>query len=106
MAKGRRVVGDQNSEELDQMRRCLHGVVIALENVASEVDAGNITADEAFTVLLASLSTGLDSDITGVDGGANNYAGTAVALEGVIPTPKHPRRPNVGKVEDLNPADL
>lgn len=106
MAKARRVVGDQNSEEFDQMRRCVHSIMLVLQNVASEVDAGNITADEAFTVLLTTLSTGVDADITAVDGGGNNYAGTTLAVEGVIPTPKHPRRPNVGKIDDLDASDL
>lgn len=92
MAKARPVVSDTSSVEVDEMRRGFHALLVMLENVAAEVDAGNITADEAFTVLLNSLSTGSDDDISGVDGGGNDYAGTGVAAVGVKPTPTHPRR--------------
>ena len=92
MAKALPVISDVSSAEVDEMRRSFHALLVALQNVASEVDAGNITADEAFTVLLNTVSTGLDSDITGVDGGGNNYAGTGVVVSGVKPTPLHPRR--------------
>lgn len=92
MAKARLVVADQNSAELDQIRRGLNALMVVLENVASEVDAGNITADEAFTALLTTLSTGLDSTIASIDGGANTYTGTEREVVGCRPTPLHPKQ--------------
>lgn len=105
MAKALPVISDVSSAEVDEMRRSFHALMLVLENVASEVDAGNLTADEAFTVLLNTVSTGVDSDITGVDGGGNNYAGTGLTVSGVKPTPLHPRRArrvDAGKLSDLD----
>lgn len=106
MAKARKVIADQNSAEFDALRRSVHAILVVLQNVAGAVDAGDITADEAFTVLYTTISAGLDADIALVDGGLNNYAGTNIAVEGIHPTPKHPRRPNVGAVADIDQNDL
>jgi hypothetical protein len=96
MAKARLVVADVGSTELDQLRRSVNALFVVLQNIASEVDAASITADEAFTVILNSLSTGVDSSITGVDGGANNYAGTQREVVGTKPTPSQPMPPRGG----------
>lgn len=101
MAKARPVVSDQHSAEVDEMRRSLHALLLVLQNVAFEVDAGNITADEAFTALLTTLSTAVDSDIATIDGGGNTYTGTGLTVAGVKPTPLHPRRPRNGELADL-----
>lgn len=95
MAKARPVLSDMSSAEFDETRRALHNLMLVLENVASEVDAGNITADEAFTALLTTLQNGKDEDISGIDSGANNYTGTDVTVAGVKPNPTHPRRARV-----------
>lgn len=92
MARARKVVADMNSLEVDELRREFNALVLVLENLASEVDAGNITADEAFTALYTTLSTGTDSDITGVDSGGNDYSGTGLTVAGVKPEPQHPRQ--------------
>lgn len=107
MAKARRVIADQSSEEFDQLRRSVNTILVVLQNVAAEVDAGNITADEAFTALYSTLSTGLDSTIANIDSGANTYTGLGVTIEGLIPSPKHPRRVRFAlQNEDLDPSDL
>lgn len=110
MAKGRRVVGDQNSEELDQMRRALHTIMLMLENLGTmlqtldNTNVGTIVTGmtEIGAGLEAAFDDGQDDDI----GGTLYVGATGLPVEGVIPSPKHPRRPNVGKVEDLDPADL
>ena len=104
MAKARLVVADQNSAELDQLRRSFNSLMVVLENCASEVDAGNITADEAFTALATTLSTGTDATIASIDGGANTYTGTARELLGVKPTPLHPRQVR-GETRDMTADD-
>ena len=87
MAKSRPVVSDTPGDEFGELRRQFNNLLLVLENVCAAVDAADITADEAFTVLATTLSAGVDSDITGVDGGANNYAGTGRECAGVKPTP-------------------
>lgn len=101
MAKARRVVGDQNSEEMDQVRRLLHTLLIMLENLGTDLENAAAVSN------INNIGTGLAAAInTGVDSAATDYTGSELVVEGVIPSPKHPRRPNVGKVEDIDPKDL
>lgn len=104
MAKARLVVADQNSAELDQIRRGLNSLMVVLENLASEVDAGNITADEAFTALYTTMSTGSDGTIASIDGGANTYTGTGREVAGTRPTPLHPKQVR-GTLRDMGTSD-
>jgi len=101
MAKGRRVVADQNSEELDSLRRLVHTMLLMLRNLGNELDgcANAAAINDVGAGLAAGIDAGLDADATG-------YVGTGLVVEGVIPSPKHPRRPSVGKVEDLDPKSL
>lgn len=99
MPKVRTVTGDQNSEELDQLRRGVHALFAILEQIASEVDATTLTAEQGFTALFDAL-------LSGVDSSAGSHVGTGLALEGVLPTPKHPRRPRMNKVTDMDLTDL
>lgn len=101
MARARLVVADTNSAEMDSLRRQFNNLLLVLENVCAEVDAGNITADEAFTALVAALNNGTDVDIALIDGGANNYAGSNRELLGVKPTPLHPRQVR-GETRDMD----
>jgi hypothetical protein len=107
MAKGRKVVADQNSAELDQLRRAVNGLLVVLENISTQVDAATITATEGFVALGLTINTGLDSTVATINGGANTYTGTGIALEGLIPTPKHPKRPQSAMAVDaLDSTDL
>ena len=99
MAKARKVVADQNSEELDQLRRTVHTILLLLENAGNLGGAATTTPAETFQAIADAISSGVD-----VDNG--NYIGTGLVVEGVDPTPKHPRRPKGGKVVDLDPSDL
>ena len=99
MAKARKVVADQNSEELDQLRRTVHSLMIILENVGTNLAAAIDPADVG-TALEAAIATGVDSDTSG------GYVPTGIEIVGVDPTPKHPRRPKGGKIVDLDPSDL
>lgn len=101
MAKGRRVVGDQNSEELDQLRRTVHTLMIMLENLGTSLGAALDFTD------VNNIGDGLNAAfVTGIDSAATDYTGSGLPVEGVIPTPKHPRRPTVGKVDNLDQNDL
>ena len=84
MAKARLVVSDQNSAELEAMRRSYNSLLLVLENIASEVDATTLTAAQGFTALLSALSTGVDSSTT------NSHVPTGRMVVGIRPTPTHP----------------
>ena len=104
MAKGRKVTADQNSEELDQLRRCVHSIMIVLENAGNLGGAATTTPAETFQAIADAISSGLDST-------NGSYVGTGIHVEGMIPQPKHPRRPRAavaasGNVVDLDQNDL
>lgn len=102
MPRARSIVGDVNSAELDELRRQFNNLLVVLGSIAAAVDAGDITADEAFTVLTTTLEAGVDNSITGVDAGANDYTGTGAELLGIKPTPLHPRRRRTAETIDLD----
>jgi hypothetical protein len=87
MAKARLVVGDQNSAELDVVKRSYNSLLLVLENIASEVDATTLTAEEGFSALLNALSTGLDSS-----GTPAAHVGTGRFVVGIKSTPVIPPR--------------
>ncbi len=104
MAKARKVVGDQNSEELDVLRRCVHTMLIMLENLGTDLAAATLIGDvnDVGTGLQAAISSGLDS-------AATSYTGSGLEIAGVNPTPKHPKRPQsaaAGALKDLDPNNL
>lgn len=85
MAKARPTVSDMSSQEFDELRRQFNNLLVILErNAREEADTttSNVTAAEA---LASALETGLDGDTT-------NHVGTNKELNGVKPTPLHPRR--------------
>lgn len=101
MAKVRKVIGDQNSEELDQLRRCVHTLMIMLENLGTDLGAAADFTD------VNNIGDGLNAAfVTGVDTAATDYTGSGLVVEGVDPTPKAPKRPTVGKVVDMDPQNL
>jgi hypothetical protein len=77
MARARKVVSDQNSQELDELRRQFNNLLLILE------------ATTDFASMQAAMVAGNDS-VTGVD------------INGVRPTPLHPRRPRNLDTEDMN----
>lgn len=88
MAKARLVVGDQNSAELDVFKRSYNSLLLVLENVAAEVVATTITADEAFAVIAHVLAGGVDDSASGVAA----HAPTNRFVVGVKSTPVIPPR--------------
>jgi len=103
MAKVRKVVGDQNSEELDVIRRCLHTVLVMLENLGTSLEAVVDIND------LNNIGIGLNAAISsGLDSSATDYTGSELEIVGVDPTPKHPKRPQggIGSIVDLDLNNL
>lgn len=87
MAKARRVVGDQNSAELDALKRSYNSLLIMLERVCEEVVATTLTPAEGFEAILNALNSGLDS--SGVPAA---HVGTGRLVVGVASTPQIPPR--------------
>lgn len=101
MAKARNVVGDQNSEELDVLRRCVHTMLIMLENLGTDLEAAADFTD------VNNIGIGLNAAIsTGLDSAATDYTGSGLEIAGVNPTPKHPKRPQSAAAGALKDLDL
>lgn len=97
MAKARVVVGDQNSAELDALKRSFNSLLVVLERVCAEVEATTLTPTQGFVALNAALRTGRDAS---APSGAAAHVGTGRLVSGVKSTPQIPQR------AEENPATL
>jgi len=77
MARARKVVSDQNSQEFDELRRQFNNLLAIME------------ATTDFSTLQTAITAGVDAADTGRE------------LNGVRPTPTHPRRPRNLETEEL-----
>lgn len=104
--KARKIVNDQPvGGQVDLIRQGFNTLLIVLDNIATQVSAGTITATEGQTVLKTTLQAGVDSSITGVGGGGNNYTGTGLPLIGVLAKPKGRRAPRNSTLKGLSKTD-
>lgn len=88
MARARKVVSDQSSQEFDELRRQFNNLLLVLErNARDEADA-TTTAVQAAEALATALETGADAD-------------TGREINGVRPTPTHPRRARNQSTEEM-----
>jgi len=99
-AKVRLVVSDQNSAELEALRRSYNSFLIVLQNIAAEEAAATTTSVQSAAALSAALSTGIDSS-------SAPHVGTGRLVYGVRPTPTQPlhRAEEVVKLETMTAAD-
>lgn len=89
MARARKVVSDQNSQEFDELRRQFNNLLLILQrNARDEADA-TTTAVQAAEALATAIEDGVD-------------VATGREVNGVRPTPTHPRRPRDLGTEDMN----
>jgi len=95
--KARLVVADQNSAELDALRRSFNSLLIILQNIAAEEAATTISSVQAAAALSAALSTGIDLS-------SAPHVGTGRMVYGIHPTPTHPARQaeDVTKLETMD----
>jgi len=77
MARARRVVSDMNSQEFDELRRQFNNLLAIIEAAAD------------LTALKLAITNGVDAAATGRE------------INGVRPTPTHPRRPRNQDTEPL-----
>lgn len=99
-AKARIVIGDQNSAELDALKRSFNSLLVVLQNIAAEEAAATTTAVQAAAALSAALSTGLDSS-------SAPHVGTGRMVVGVKSSPTIPMRAEetVTRLVDMTAAD-
>lgn len=94
MARARKVVSDQNSQEFDELRRQFNNLLLILQQNAAEEAAATTTAVQAAAALEDALVAGVDVD-------NSPHVGTGREINGVRPTPTHPRRPRKLETEDM-----
>jgi len=100
--KGKKVIADQSSAELDALRKTVHSLILVVRNLCT---LGGVSANHAalIAILLAvgeNIDNGTDIDGTG-------YTGTGLEIAGVIPQPKHPQRPSFSdNLVDIASTDL
>lgn len=87
MARARTVIADTNSEEIDQMRRTMHGLLHMLESAEASLTAG-ATAEDVLNAFADAVRTGTDDNPESIA----NIAPSLREVVGVKPTPLHPRR--------------
>jgi len=89
MARARKVVSDVSSQEFDELRRQFNNLLLILErNARDEADA-TTTAVQAAEALATAIETGTDAD-------------TGREINGVRPTPTHPRRARNQSTEEMD----
>jgi len=99
------VVSDTPSNLVSEEKRQWNNLLFVLNNICTQVVAGSITAAEGWSVLGSALSAGKDSDITGVNGGADNYTGTGLELLALQALPKISREVH-RNTKVVAPADV
>src|SRR5687768_16705393 len=98
MAKRRKVQATGNAE-LFEVRRQFNNLLLVLQNISEQVDAATITSTEGFVALGLTISTGVDSTVAAINGGANTYTGTGLEVLGVkAVNPVPARGPRLGTV--------
>lgn len=101
MAKARIVVGDQNSAELDALKRSYNSLLVVLENIAQEASTAVTTPVQAFTAMFVALDTGRDSS-------AAPHVGTQRMVFGIRSQPNVPQRfpvDDVARLVEMIPSD-
>ena len=95
--RARLIVADQSSQEFDHMRRSYNALLLILEDLgarlAAEVTTAPSAADLEILAVFQSISDGIrdgvDSD---PDSELGTHVPTSLPIEGLRPTPRHPRR--------------
>lgn len=106
MAKRRKILNDQNAGGVvDELRRQHNHLLLVLQNISEQVDAATITATEGFVALGLTISTGLDSSVATINGGANTYTGTGLEVLGIKVEPRQPRFPTRGNTTMVKTDD-
>lgn len=100
MAQARKVVGDQNSAEFEQVRNTLNTILLMLEAAGAAIVAGD-TAEDVLQTIGEAITAGTDSSAAPT---AANYAPTEREVVGLVVTPQHPTRP--GFATGTNLVDL
>ena len=95
--RARLIVADQSSQEFDHMRRSYNALLLILEDLGARLTAEVATAPSAADLeiisVFQSISDGIRDGVDNDPDGELGVAGTTgLAIEGLRPTPRHPRR--------------
>lgn len=88
MARARIVVSDTSSEEVDALRRTVNTLILMIETAEASITA-TASAEDVLNAWADAVRTGVDDNPESIA----NIVSTGRPLEGIRPTPKHPRRP-------------
>jgi hypothetical protein len=101
MAKARIVIGDQNSAELDALKRSFNSLLVVLEQIAIEEAATTTTAVQSAQALANALTTGVDSTAS------TGHTPTGRMVVGIKSTPGIPSRraEEANKLVTMSSAD-
>ena len=97
MAKARVVVGDQQSEEFDELRRTVHTLLHMLESAKEAIDTNGADAEQVLEAWADAVITGKDDNPTGIV----NVVPTNREVLGVHPSRALPARPRMTQTVDL-----
>ena len=97
MAKARKVVGDQQSEEFDELRRTVHTLLHMLESAEASLTAG-ATAENVLNAWADAVRTGKDDNPESIA----NITSTGRDVVGVQPSRVTPARRRFPELVALN----
>lgn len=100
MAKARVVVSDVSSEEVDELRRCVHSLLHMMETAAASITA-TATAEQVLSVWSAAIASGVDNNPNAVA----NVVSSGREIVGVYPSRKLPPRRRSTKLVTLEASD-
>lgn len=88
MAKARRIVGDQNSAEIDHLKKTVNTLLKMLETAGASIAAG-ASAEDVLSAWAAGVAEGKDSNPDGIA----NVESTGLEISGIKTIVQFPRRP-------------
>jgi len=95
--RARLVIGDQSSQEFDELRRNFNALLLLLEDLGARLAAEVVTAPSAADGEILAVFQSLSDAITsGADTDPNTllvtHVPTSLEINGLKPTPRHPTR--------------
>lgn len=97
MAKARVVVGDQESEEFEELRRTVHTLLHMLETAKASITA-LASAEDVLSAWSDAVATGVDNNPNSIA----NVVSTGREVVGVVPSRLRAPRRRFGTLKDLD----
>lgn len=100
MAKARVIVADQNSAEVDHLRRTVNTLLIMIESAEASITAG-ASAGDILDAWADAVRTGVDNNPAAIA----NVTSSGREILGLKGTPKHPDRARMAQTVSMVAAD-